>query len=295
MKKFISIFLLCTTCISFYGCQEVVTPEVPNVICCSSCCGSTDTQVTTQSPETEPVTEAVTEHVQEETTVAAEPPSNEPEDSVVITPTIVEVLISSIGRVTTESGELIKQIRQQYDALSLEDKARVSNLNALTKAEYAYNFIKKMADSDFKDFFTITDFSATQSSKYEYYKIVSDEVFVNIQYKNLNEKTIDSIHFRVKGYDAQGNCVTSGGTEQVALKDDDDIYHWEDGVEKTLDKWDKESYTKYTFGRGQWIGYWGTEAVTFKIVYIAIDYKDGTEIALTEKQCEKLIGTATKT
>ncbi|MBE6946604.1 MAG: hypothetical protein E7459_11075, partial [Ruminococcaceae bacterium] len=47
-------------------------------------------------------------------------------------------LIDSIGEVDTEDGETIKAAREAYDALSDEDKAKVTNYETLVQAEHRY-------------------------------------------------------------------------------------------------------------------------------------------------------------
>lgn len=51
----------------------------------------------------------------------------------------VETLIDAIGRVTVDSGDIIKAARAAYDSLSAADKKKVTNLDTLEDAEEAYD------------------------------------------------------------------------------------------------------------------------------------------------------------
>ena len=51
----------------------------------------------------------------------------------------VETLIDAIGKVTVDSGDIIKAARAAYDSLSAADKKKVANLDTLEDAEEAYD------------------------------------------------------------------------------------------------------------------------------------------------------------
>lgn len=51
----------------------------------------------------------------------------------------VETLIDAIGKVTVDSGDIIKAARAAYDSLSAADKKKVTNLDTLEDAEEAYD------------------------------------------------------------------------------------------------------------------------------------------------------------
>lgn len=50
--------------------------------------------------------------------------------------------ISSIGKVTLDSEETLKDLRKRYDELSVEDQALIINLSSLTEAESEYSKLK---------------------------------------------------------------------------------------------------------------------------------------------------------
>ena len=59
----------------------------------------------------------------------------------------VEKKIDAIGTVTKDSGDIIKEARTAYDALTATQKALVSNVNVLTTAEDAYKKLNKSEDT----------------------------------------------------------------------------------------------------------------------------------------------------
>ena len=59
----------------------------------------------------------------------------------------VEKKIDAIGTVTKDSGDIIKEARTAYDALTATQKALVSNVNVLTTAEDAYKRLNKSEDT----------------------------------------------------------------------------------------------------------------------------------------------------
>ena len=62
--------------------------------------------------------------------------------------TAVEEKISAIGTVTLESEAAIKEARAAYDALTKEQKAKITNLSTLTAAEAAYKTLADKAAAD---------------------------------------------------------------------------------------------------------------------------------------------------
>lgn len=64
-----------------------------------------------------------------------------------IAATEVEKKIDAIGTVTKDSGDIIKEARAAYDALSDTQKAMVSNVDVLTTAEEAYKKLNKSEDT----------------------------------------------------------------------------------------------------------------------------------------------------
>lgn len=59
----------------------------------------------------------------------------------------VEKKIDTIGTVTKDSGDIIKEARTAYDALTATQKALVSNVNVLTTAEEAYKKLNRSEDT----------------------------------------------------------------------------------------------------------------------------------------------------
>ena len=111
-----------------------------------------------------------------------------------IAATEVEKKIDAIGTVTKDSGDIIKEARAAYDALSDTQKAMVSNVDVLTTAEEAYKKLNSSGNTpNTNDILTGTD------------KSLSDT-------KNTSPQTIEG-----KSLKGTSKTVKTGDTAKIFL------------------------------------------------------------------------------
>lgn len=181
-------------------------------------------------------------------------------------------LISAIGEVSLET-ECVKRLNAavaEYNSLNADAKEKVTNSQTLSHAKNMFRKLKNAADeqADMEYAQSVIRVKRLWFSKPD--SAGGVELYFN--FTNNSEKTIKYVNFGVTFYNAVGDVVT------CRIKDDVINYCQETGP--------------YAKGEGlsgsDW--YWGKfyswDISSVKLVYLSIDYMDGSSITLSDKQLE---------
>ncbi len=183
----------------------------------------------------------------------------------------VQELIGAIGeQVTPDSAAAVEAAQSAFDALSAEEQGRVANAQALSAASAQYNELKAAAElqaeiDEARGIIRVTNvaFSSPDSAG-------GVELYFN--FVNNSEKTIKYINFGVTFYNAVGDVAV------CQYKKDIINYCTETGP--------------YEKGEGlsgnywYWGDYYNWEIASCELVYLNIEYMDGTEVTLTQDQID---------
>lgn len=181
-------------------------------------------------------------------------------------------LISQIGSVSLEieSVTRLNAATTAYNSLDTAAKEEVTNLQILTDAQNVFKSLKAEADKQvaIEQARSIIRVKRIWCSKPD--SAGGVELYFN--FTNNSEKTIKYVNFGATFYNAVGDVVT------CRIKDDTINYCQETGP---YEKGEGLSGSNWYWGK-----FYSWDISSVKLVYLSIDYMDGSSVTLTDDQIE---------
>lgn len=179
--------------------------------------------------------------------------------------------IDAIGSdITLESKDAIFEAAQAFNAVPVDDREKVENRAALTKAKETYDALvneqKRQAEIE-KARKLIRDTKVAVSAPDS-----AGGVMLYFNFINNSDKTIKYLHFGVTFYNAVNDIVLPNYDKQAIN------YCQETGPYK---KGEGLSGTNWYWGK-----YYSFDIKTVKLVYLSIEYTDGTTVTFTKNQVD---------
>ena len=176
--------------------------------------------------------------------------------------------IDAIGSdITLESKDAIFEAAQAFNAVPVNDREKVENRAALTKAKETYDALvneqKRQAEIEkARKLIRVTKVAVS----------APDSAGGVMLYFNFINKTIKYLHFGVTFYNAVNDIVLPNYDKQAIN------YCQETGPYK---KGEGLSGTNWYWGK-----YYSFDIKTVKLVYLSIEYTDGTTVTFTKNQVD---------
>lgn len=181
----------------------------------------------------------------------------------------VQELIAAIGdEVTLESAEAVQSAQDAFDALTDEERSGVSNAEVLSAASAQYDELKAAAElqaaiDEARGIVRVTKVAVSSPDS-------AGGVELYFNFVNNAEETIKYINFGVTFYNSVGDVV------KCKYKKDTINYCYDTGP--------------FATGEGRtgtywhWGDFYNWDIESCELVYLNIEYMDGSEITLTQDQ-----------
>lgn len=179
--------------------------------------------------------------------------------------------IDAIGSdITLESKDAIFEAAQAFNAVPVDDREKVENRAALTKAKETYDALvneqKRQAEIEkARKLIRVTKVAVSAPDS-------AGGVMLYFNFINNSDKTIKYLHFGVTFYNAVNDIVLPNYDKQAIN------YCQETGPYK---KGEGLSGTNWYWGK-----YYSFDIKTVKLVYLSIEYTDGTTVTFTKNQVD---------
>lgn len=179
--------------------------------------------------------------------------------------------IDAIGSdITLESKDAIFEAAQAFNAVPVNDREKVENRAALTKAKETYDALvneqKRQAEIEkARKLIRVTKVAVSAPDS-------AGGVMLYFNFINNSDKTIKYLHFGVTFYNAVNDIVLPNYDKQAIN------YCQETGPYK---KGEGLSGTNWYWGK-----YYSFDIKTVKLVYLSIEYTDGTTVTFTKNQVD---------
>ena len=179
--------------------------------------------------------------------------------------------IDAIGSdITLESKDAIFEAAQAFNAVPVDDREKVENGAALTKAKETYDALvneqKRQAEIEkARKLIRVTKVAVSAPDS-------AGGVMLYFNFINNSDKTIKYLHFGVTFYNAVNDIVLPNYDKQAIN------YCKETGPYK---KGEGLSGTNWYWGK-----YYSFDIKTVKLVYLSIEYTDGTTVTFTKNQVD---------
>lgn len=179
--------------------------------------------------------------------------------------------IDAIGSdITLESKDAIFEAAQAFNAVPVNDREKVENRAVLTEAKETYDALvneqKRQAEiEDARKLIRVTKVAVSSPDS-------AGGVMLYFNFVNNSDKTIKYLHFGVTFYNAVNDVVLPNYDKQAIN------YCQETGPYK---KGEGLSGTNWYWGK-----YYSFDIKTVKLVYLEIDYADGTTVTFTKDQVD---------
>ena len=179
--------------------------------------------------------------------------------------------IDAIGSdITLESKDAIFEAAQAFNAVPVDDREKVENRAALTKAKETYDALvneqKRQAEIEkARKLIRVTKVAVSAPDS-------AGGVMLYFNFINNSDKTIKYRHFGVTFYNAVNDIVLPNYDKQAIN------YCKETGPYK---KGEGLSGTNWYWGK-----YYSFDIKTVKLVYLSIEYTDGTTVNFTKNQVD---------
>ena len=179
--------------------------------------------------------------------------------------------IDAIGSdITLESKDAIFEAAQAFNAVPVNDREKVENRAALTKAKETYDALvneqKRQAEIEkARKLIRVTKVAVSAPDS-------AGGVMLYFNFINNSDKTIKYLHFGVTFYNAVNDIVLPNYDKQAIN------YCQETGPYK---KGEGLSGTDWYWGK-----YYSFDIKTVKLVYLSIEYTDGTTVTFTKNQVD---------
>ena len=179
-------------------------------------------------------------------------------------------LIEAIGTVTLDSKESIQLADEAFSSVPANERSRIKNSAILSEARTTYKALedeqkRQQEIEDAKKLIRVTKVAVSSPDS-------AGGVMLYFNFVNNSDKTIKYLHFGVTFYNAVNDVVLPNYDKQAIN------YCQETGPYK---KGEGLSGTNWYWGK-----YYSFDIKTVKLVYLEIDYADGTTVTFTKDQVD---------